>query len=119
MRTFHALYLRPNDKGGGHFVYNIHTMQRCSVCRVIVIKKKPILMDDNVIEIINKQASGELHGVEFTDINMETTANDYEERGDDFDSDFEGDDKSDETSDDSTIAGDDNLSDEPDQLEED
>ena len=26
MRTFGALYLRPNDEGGGHFVYNINTM---------------------------------------------------------------------------------------------
>ena len=26
MRTFLVLYLRPNDEGGGHFVYNIHTM---------------------------------------------------------------------------------------------
>ena len=26
MRTFPTLYLCPNDEGGGHFVYNIHTM---------------------------------------------------------------------------------------------
>ena len=80
MRTFPALYLRPNDEGGGNFVYNVHTMQRCSACRVIGIKEKPIPMDDNVIEAINKQAAGELHGVKFTNINMETTTNDYEER---------------------------------------
>ena len=60
MRTFPALYLRPNDEGGGHFVYNIHIMQRCSTCRVIGIKKKLIPMDDSVIEIINKQASKEV-----------------------------------------------------------
>jgi hypothetical protein len=35
MRTFDALYLRPNDGGGGHFVYNISTKQRNSVPRVI------------------------------------------------------------------------------------
>ena len=35
MRTFDALYLRPNDEGGGHFVYNIDIMQRNSACRVI------------------------------------------------------------------------------------
>ena len=35
MRTFATLYLRPNNEGVGHFVYNIDTMQRCSVCRVI------------------------------------------------------------------------------------
>ena len=29
-RTFVALYLRPNNERGGHFVYNIYTMQRCS-----------------------------------------------------------------------------------------
>ena len=93
-RTFGALYLRPNNEGGGHFVYNIHTMQRCFVCRVIGINKKPIPMDDNLIELINKQASEEVCGVEFGDINMETTVNDYKERGDDSDSDFEHDDKS-------------------------
>ena len=60
-----------------------------------------------------------LCGVKFSDINMETTVNDYKERGDVFDSDFEDDDKSYKTSDDSTIAGDDNLSEGPDQLEED
>ena len=114
MRTFPALYLRPNNEGGGHFVYNIHTMQRCSVCRVIGIKKKPIPMDDNVIEIINKQASKGLCGVEFVNINMKTTVNDYKERGNESDSDFEYDDKSYETSDDSTVAGDGDLSDGPD-----
>ena len=119
MRAFPALYLCPNDEGGGYFIYNIHTIQRCSTCKVIGIKKKPILMDDNVIETINKHASEELCGVEFTNINMETTANNYEERGGDSDSDFEDDDKSYETSDDSAIAGDGDLSDGPDQLEED
>ena len=53
-RTFAALYLRPNDEGGGHFVYNIHTMQRCYACQVIGINKKPIPMGDNLIELINK-----------------------------------------------------------------
>ena len=60
-------------------------------------------MDDNVIETINKQASEELCSVEFAGINMETTVNDYKERGNDSDSDFEDDDKSYETSEDSTI----------------
>ena len=35
MRTFDALYLRPNKKGGGHFVYNIPTNKTNSTCRVI------------------------------------------------------------------------------------
>ena len=118
-RTFLALYLRPNNEGGGYFVYKIHTMQRCSACRVIGIKKKPIPMDDNVIETITKQAAGELHGVEFANINMETTTNDYEERGDNSNSDSEDGNKSYETSDGSTIAGDDDLSDGLDQLDED
>ena len=39
MRTFEVLYLQPNDEGGGHFVYNIDTMQRISACRVIGINK--------------------------------------------------------------------------------
>ena len=119
MRTFAALDLRPNDEGGGHFVYNINTMQRSSACRIIGINKKPIPMDDNVIATINKQAREELQGIEFADINMKTTVNDYEDHGDDSDSDFEDDDKSYETSDDSTIKGDDDLSDGPDQMEED
>ena len=75
-------------------------------------------MDNNVIGIINKQAKGELYGVEFANIIMETTINDYEEQGDDSDSDFEDDDKSYETSDDSTIAEDGDLSDGPNHLEE-
>ena len=59
MRTSDALYLRPNDSGGGHFVYNINTMQRTSACRVIGINKKPIPMTDLVINTINSQASRE------------------------------------------------------------
>ena len=35
MKTFATLHLRPNDEGGGHFVYNINTMQRSSACRVV------------------------------------------------------------------------------------
>ena len=57
--------------------------------------------------------------MEFGDINMATIVNSYEERGDDSDSDFEHDNKSYETSDDSTVAGDGDLSDEHDQVEED
>ena len=76
-------------------------------------------MSDDVIETINKQASEELCGVEFTDTNLETTVNEYEERGNNSESDFEYDVKSYETSDDSTIAGDSNLSKGPDHLEED
>ena len=37
-------------------------------------------MGEGVIETINKQASEELCGMEFADINMETTVNNYEER---------------------------------------
>ena len=50
MRTFAALYLRPNDEGGGHFVYNINTMQRSSACRVVGVDKKPIQFDDLIID---------------------------------------------------------------------
>ena len=39
----------------------------------------------------------------FVNINMETTINDYEERGNDAEPDFEDDDKWYETSDDSTV----------------
>ena len=119
MRSFAALYLRSNDNGGGHFVYNIDTMQRCSVCRVVGINKKPIPMAENVIDTINKQAGEETHGIEFADINLKTTVNEYEARGYDSDSDFEDDNKSYETSDDFTVKGDNNLADGPDQIEED
>ena len=53
MRTFDALYFRPNDEGGGDFVYNINTMERNSTCRVIRINKKPIPMTDLMIKVIN------------------------------------------------------------------
>ena len=121
LRSFASLYLRPNDEGGGHFVYNINTMQRCSVARVVGYNKKPIPMDDNVIATINKQAKEEDEGIQFSNINLMTTVNDYQERGYDSDSDFEDDDKSYETSNDSTINGDNDLDNEPepDQLEED
>ena len=55
-------------------------------------------MDNHVIATINKQTREELQGIEFADINLKTTVNDYEDRGYDSDSDFEDDDKSYETS---------------------
>ena len=88
MRTFAALYLRPNEKGGGHFVYNIATMQRKWACRVIGINKKPIPLADLIIDTINKQAKEEKQGIEFNNINKNTTVNIYKEHGNDFDSDF-------------------------------
>ena len=110
MRSFAALYLRPNDEGGGHFVYNIDTMQRCSVGRVIGINKKPILITDIIIDTINKQAKEELKGIEYADINLKTTLDNYQ-GGYDSDSDFEYKDKSYETIDDSTEKGDNDLDD--------
>ena len=53
-RIFAALCLCPNDEGGGHFVYNINTMQRNSACRVVGLNKKPIPFDDFAIDTINK-----------------------------------------------------------------
>ena len=72
-----------------------------------------------MIGTINTQVLEELCGVEFDNINMETTVNDYKERDDDSDSAFEDDDKSYKTSENSTIAGDKNLAEGPNQLEED
>ena len=118
-RTFVALYLHPNDEGGGYFVYNINTMQRSSVCRIVWVNKKPIPFTDLVIDTINKQAKKESNGIEFADINLKTTLNDYEEFDENSQSDFEDDDKSCETSDDSTMKGDNDMSVETDQLEED
>ena len=54
MRGFAALYLQPNDEGCGHFVYNIYTIQRCSVGRVIGINKKPIPMIMLLKQLTNK-----------------------------------------------------------------
>ena len=76
-------------------------------------------MNDHVINTINKQAAEELQGIKFCNINMKTTVNDYEESDNDSDSDFEDDDKSYETSYDSTVGSDNDLSDGPDQMEED
>ena len=118
MRTFEALYLRPNDEGGGHFVHNIQTMQENSTCRVIGSNKEPIPMTDLIINVINQQAAREKvpEGTEFGNIDEHTTVNDYE---DDDDSEFVEDDKSYETSDDSTIDGDHDVDDEQVQQEED
>ena len=119
MRTFDALYLRPNDERGGHFVYNINTMQQNFACQVIGINKEPIPMTDLMVHFINGQAKGEPAGVEFTNININTTLNECEERGSDSDSDFEDGDKSHETSDDSTLNEDHDLTNDPGQQEED
>ena len=119
MRTFDVLYLRPNDDGGGHFVYNIYTMQRNLACRVIGVNKKPIPMTGLMIKVINSQASREPAGVELSNIDSNTTLDDYDARGNDSDSDFEDNDKSYETSDDSTLDEDHELDDDPDQQEED
>ena len=94
-------------------------MQRSSACRVVGVNKKPIPFDDLVIDTINKQAKEESEGIEFADINLTTTVNDYKERDDESESDFEDDDKSCGTSDDSTVKGDNNMSIGTDQMEED
>ena len=61
-------------------------------------------MTDLMIEVINSQARRVPIGVEFTNINSNTTLNDYEDHGSDSDSDFEDDDKLYETSDNSTLG---------------
>ena len=119
MRTFEALYLRPNDEGSGRFEYNIKTIRRNLACRVIGTNKKPIPMTDLIIDIINQQAAREKvpDGTEFTNIDGHTTVSTYDEDGDD--SEFDEDDKSYETSDDSTIDGVHDMDDEQIQQEED
>ena len=76
-------------------------------------------MANNVIETINKQAKEEIEGIEFADINLKTTVDNYQERGYESDSDFEDDDKLYKTNDDSTVNGDNDLDDDSDQQEED
>jgi hypothetical protein len=53
-RVFNDLYLRPNDGGGGHFVYNMSTKQRNSVPRVIWVEGKGIPMSNEIIKTINR-----------------------------------------------------------------
>ena len=72
-------------------------------------------MTNLIIDTINKQAKEEKQGLVFGNINKHTTVNDYEERGSDSDSDFEDNDKSYETRDDSTVDGNNDLSDDPNQ----
>ena len=67
-------------------------------------------MTDNVIDTINKQAKEELKGIEYADINVKTTLDDYQGSYD-SDSEFKYDDKSYETSDNSTVKGDNDLDD--------
>ena len=77
MKTFDALYLQPNNEGVGHFVYNIDTMQRNLVCRVIGINKKHILMTDLMIDLINRQARREQKGMKFTNTGNNAIVKDY------------------------------------------
>ena len=111
MRTFDALYLRPNDGGGGHFVYNIHTMQRNSVHRVIGINKRPIPMTQITVDLINQQAKQEQQpdGIVFGDIDGVTTLNDFETVPSNSEDD-DDDDRSYLTSDDQSLDGDHDLS---------
>ena len=112
MRTFDALYLRPNNEGGGHFVYNNATNNTNSTCRAIGSNKKPIPMTDTIINIINLHANKEKvpEGTEYRNMDGHTTVSDYNE--DDDDSEFDEDDKLYETSDDSLIEGDHEVDDE-------
>ena len=99
MRTFEALYLRPNDGGGGHFVYNISTKQINSVPRVIGLAGKAIPMINEIIKTINDQGTNENQpeGLVFGDRNDLTTILDLEpfkegeEKNPEFDDDYASD----------------------------
>ena len=96
MQTFDGIYLRPNDEGGGNFVYNISTKERNSACRVIrSANKKPLPMTDMMIQILNLGATREKtdapEGTVFTNACGHTTIQDYVE--DDVDSIANDDDK--------------------------
>ena len=75
-------------------------------------------MIDISIGTINKQAAEEQQGIKFANINMKTIVTDYKERGNDSDSDVEDSNKLYKTSGDSTVGRDKDLTDEPDQPEE-
>jgi hypothetical protein len=115
-RSFEALYLRPNDGGGGHFVYNIITKQRNSVPRVVGEEGKGIPMTDAIIRTINDQGSYENQpdGIVFGDMNNLTTILDLEPCADgEEDPEFDDDNASDRSylskNDDSTLSGDHDL----------
>ena len=107
MQTFDGICLRLNDKGGGHFVYNIQTQKRNAACCVIgSANKMPLPMTSTVIQILNLGAAREKtnapEGIVFADgYGCATIIHDYVE--DDEDSVAEDDDKSYETSDNSTM----------------
>jgi hypothetical protein len=117
-RAFDALYLRPNDGGGGHFVYNIGTKQRNSVPRVIGMEGKGIPMTNEIIKTINDQGNDENQpdGIIFGNINNITTILDLE-AGDEGEEEpeFDDDNASDRSylpkDDDSTLSGDHDLPD--------
>ena len=51
-------------------------------------------MTDLILDLINIQVKEEQQGLELSNINQNTTVNDYEEHGSDSDSDFGDDNKS-------------------------
>jgi hypothetical protein len=101
MRAFESLYLRPNDGGGGHFVYNISTKQRNSVPRIIGMAGKAIPMTNEIIKTINDQGSDEDQpdGLIFGDIDNLTTILDLEpcEEGEEKYAEFDDDNASDQS----------------------
>jgi hypothetical protein len=99
MSTFDALHIRPNDGGGGHFVYNIATKHRNSVPRVIGLSGKAIPMTNEIIKTINDQGANENQpdGLIFGDRNNLTTILDLEpcEEGEEKNPEFDDDEASD------------------------
>jgi hypothetical protein len=124
MRTSDALYLRPNDGGGGHFVYNISTKQRNSVPRVIRLAGKAIPMINKIIKTINDQGTddNQPEGLVFGDRNNLTTILDLEpcEEGEESNPEFDDDDASDRSyepkDDDSKLSDDHDMA--PDQYDD-
>ena len=53
-RAFCALYIGPNDGGTGHSVFKLSTKQM-----IITPRCKPVLMPDNMIEVVNKMGKDE------------------------------------------------------------
>ena len=74
-RGFDALYLRPNDNGSGHFVFNIATK------RVVLVPRcTPAPMTDTTIATVNAAGKAEKQpeGISFADLDGTVRLEDYD-----------------------------------------
>ena len=72
-RAFYALYIGPNDGGTGHRVYKLSNKEM-----ITTPKCKPVPTPDDVIEAVNEigRLEGMPNGIEFLNIDKESTLSD-------------------------------------------